>query len=79
LLAKTLATESYREAVSYIWRKIQLSKLMKLLPIRFGYHRITSALGRCQTDTERRYDMKVTKAGKIWLDYHRIHSKKKHH
>jgi hypothetical protein len=25
-----------------------------------------------------RYVMKVSKAGKVWLDYHRIHSKKKH-
>ena len=28
--------------------------------------------------SQRRYLMKVSKAGKIWLNYHQIHSKKKY-
>ena len=59
-------------------RYVQLSNSMKLLQMRFGHHKITLALGRCQTFYQGRYVMKVSKAVKIWLDYHQIHSKKKY-
>ena len=36
-----------------LWRQPQLSNQTKLLLIRFGHHKITLALGHCQTDKQK--------------------------